>query len=174
MLSWEARNGAPLLWHLALPGSRSDRGWDCLESHGVSLVRHVVSDLNLVRGCKPCLSKVRKIMAALHGTNWALDMEYGAYPPHKSVRAWPKMDGPLGSVRIFTLLMSLIATDSQIRSSLAGLGKWICLGIPLRPSCHAGMCEPPNYRMSSTYGWMALRWTMGRKDVAWQLGGSPT
>ena len=77
----------------------------------------------MVRGCKPCLSKVRKILAALRGTNWVPDVEYGAYPPHESVRAWPRMDGPLGSVRIFTLPVSLIATDSQIRSSLAGTGK---------------------------------------------------
>jgi len=121
--SWDARNSAPLLWHPVLPGSRSAQGRDCLESHRVSLVRHVAGNLDLVRGCKPCLSKVRKIVAALRNTNWAPDVEYGAYPPHKSIRAWPKMDGPLGSVRIFTLPLSLIATDSQIRSSLAGTGK---------------------------------------------------
>jgi len=121
--SWKARNGAPLLWHPALPGSRSARGRDCLVSHGVSLVRHVADGLDLVRGCKPCLSKVRKILAALRNTNWTPDVEYGAYPPHKSVRAWPRMDGPLGSIRIFTLPMSLIATDSQIRSSLMGTGR---------------------------------------------------
>jgi len=118
-----ARRDAPLLWHPALPGSRSARGKECLESHGVSLVRHVADDLALVRGCKPCLSKVRKILSALRDTNWAPDMEYGAYAPHKGVRAWPKMDGPLGSIRIFTLPISLIATDSQIRSSLAGTGR---------------------------------------------------
>ena len=121
--SRNARLDAPLLWHPALPGSRSARGKECLESHGVSLVRHVASDLALVRGCKPCLSKVRKILLALRGTNWAPDFEYGAYPPHKSVRAWPKMDGPLGSIRVFTLPFSLIATDSQIMSSLAGTGR---------------------------------------------------
>jgi len=121
--SWEARNNAPLLWHPALPGSRSARGKDCLESHGVSLVRHVVSNLDSVRGCKPCLSKVRRLLASLRDTHWAPDMEYGPYPPHKSVRAWPAMDGPMGSIRIFTLPLSLIATDSQIRSSLAGTRK---------------------------------------------------
>lgn len=89
----------------------------------MSLVRHVADELTPVRGCKPCLAKVRKILAALRDTNWTPDLEYGAHPPHRSVRAWPKMDGPLGSVRIFTLPISLIATDAQVRSSLAGTGR---------------------------------------------------
>jgi len=121
--SWRARSDVPLLWHPALPGSRSARGRDCLESHGVTLVRHIADGLDMVRGCKPCLSKVRRILAALRDTHWAPDVEYGAYPSHKSVRAWPAMDGPMGSIRIFTLPLSLIATDSQVRSSLEGTGR---------------------------------------------------
>jgi len=84
---------------------------------------HVADDLGMVRGCKPCLAKVRKIMSALRNTNWTPDVEFGAHPPHESVRAWPRMDGPLGSIRVFTLPISLIATDSQVRSSLAGTGR---------------------------------------------------
>jgi len=96
--SHRARLGAPLLWHPALPGSCSARGKDCLDLHGVSSVGHVADSLQLLEQCKHCISKVRKIKSLLDSTNWTPSIEYGAHPPHPSVRAWPDMDGPLGCI----------------------------------------------------------------------------
>jgi len=103
-----ARMGVPILNHPALPrpGSQRFRKLLGLRDSGVRKVIHLYAPPPLRgTGLKKTVSAMKELV---HALSWSPLRNLGTLGAHPSVNVWPNMNGPLGCVRIFMALRSII------------------------------------------------------------------
>ena len=102
------RLGTPILNHLALPKPGSQRFLKLLwlREAKVTKVLHLYAPPAL-QGMG-LLRTVKSMKEALCGSGWSVTRKCGDGPQDPSVNVWPKMNGPLGCVRVFTAPRSII------------------------------------------------------------------
>jgi len=107
--STAARMKVPILNHPALPRPGSQRFGKLLSlrENGVREVLHLYAPPALQgTGLKKTVKAMKELV---HTSSWSPLRNLGAANAHPSVNVWPRMDGPLGCVRVFTAPKSIIA-----------------------------------------------------------------
>jgi len=107
--SLEARMGAPVLNHPAVPRPSSQRFLKLLKLRkiGVKKVVHLYAPPPLQgTGLGKTISAMKN---AIENSTWSPLENYGSGPKNTHVNIWPGMMGPLGCIRVFTAPRSIIA-----------------------------------------------------------------
>jgi len=108
-------------YHPATPPRSSRYGGGCLRDHDSPLVRDLVDTRDRDAACPRCRTGRRAVRRKLIHTNWT---PRAVTRTHSlSVNMWPKMDSPLGCIRIFTKPTSLLARSTDALRTSRGQGR---------------------------------------------------
>ena len=116
------RRAMPAFYHPATPLHSSRYGGKCLRDHVSPLVQDLVDTRDRDATCPRCRTSRRAIRQKLIHTNWsprALTRTYS-----KTANIWPKMDSPLGCIRIFTMPTSLLARSTDALRTSRGRSRY--------------------------------------------------
>jgi len=115
------RRVMPAFYHPATLLGASQRGGRCLLVHESPLVGELVDVRDRDAACGLCSTARGAVRRGLFRTNWTPRPMVRTYS--RSARIWPRMDGPLGCVRIFTKPYSLLARRTDAVRTARGLGR---------------------------------------------------
>jgi len=112
------RRAMPAFYHPATPLRSSRYGGGCLRDHQSPLVGDLVDTRDRDAACPRCRTSRRAVRRKLIHTNWSPRVT----PRTRSVSAniWPRMDSPLGCIRIFTKPTSLLARSTDALRTARG------------------------------------------------------
>ena len=116
-----ARRAMPAFYHPATQLGASQRGGRCLLVHESPLVGELVDVRDMDAACGLCSTARKAVRRGLLCTNWTPRPLIRTYS--RTAKIWPKMDGPLGCIRIFTKPYSLLARRTDAVRTARGLGR---------------------------------------------------
>ena len=115
------RRAMPVFYHLAAPLRSSRYRGRCLREHDSPLVSELVDTRDRDAACHHCRTCRQAVRRKLIHTNWTPRALVRTYS--RSANIWPKMDGPLGCIRIFTKPDSLLARSTDALRVARGQSK---------------------------------------------------